>query len=174
VDNFCQPYIKQIPKPAFHTLQGNPIYVFLFWELPGLSPDFHVHVLVSDLYIPRIGPYFSCSRIGRNIYISHRYECRNTWNRETEHYNSVLEIITVSFLGINKREPDIHVGFSPALHLQCTQYSSTFSVKQGLRVLASIAAAFAFLSITTVSVLANFQLKVIPIRFHIKFVYLHL
>jgi hypothetical protein len=42
----------------------NPIYVILFWELPGLSPNFHTHVSVSDLYIPRIGP---CSRIGRPI-----------------------------------------------------------------------------------------------------------
>ncbi len=32
-----------------------PIYVFLFWELRGLSPNFHVHVSVSDLYIPKIG-----------------------------------------------------------------------------------------------------------------------
>jgi hypothetical protein len=30
------------------------------------------------------------------------------------HYNSVLEI-TVSFLGIHKWEPDINIGFSPAL-----------------------------------------------------------
>ena len=29
----------------------NHIYVFLFWELRGLSPNFHVHVSVSDLYI---------------------------------------------------------------------------------------------------------------------------
>jgi hypothetical protein len=35
----------------------NPIYVVLFWELRGLSPDFHIHVSVSDLYMPRIGPY---------------------------------------------------------------------------------------------------------------------
>jgi hypothetical protein len=45
----------------------NPIYVFLFWELRGLSPHFHIHVSVSDLYIPRIGPHISCSRIGRLI-----------------------------------------------------------------------------------------------------------
>jgi hypothetical protein len=31
-----------------------------------------------------------------------------------EHYNSVLGI-TVSFLGIHKWEPDIYLGFSPAL-----------------------------------------------------------
>jgi hypothetical protein len=35
-----------------------------------------------------------------------------------EHYNSVLKI-TVSFLRIHKYEPDIYIGFSPALHLQC-------------------------------------------------------
>ncbi len=28
----------------------NPIYVFLFWELRGPSPNFHIHVFVSDLY----------------------------------------------------------------------------------------------------------------------------
>jgi hypothetical protein len=35
----------------------NPFYVFFFWELRGLSPNFHIHVSVSDLYIPRIGPH---------------------------------------------------------------------------------------------------------------------
>ena len=29
----------------------NPIYVFLFLELRGLSPNFHIHVSVSDLCI---------------------------------------------------------------------------------------------------------------------------
>jgi hypothetical protein len=39
----------------------NPSYVFLSWELRGLSPNFHIHihVSVSDLYIPRIGPHTS-------------------------------------------------------------------------------------------------------------------
>jgi hypothetical protein len=31
----------------------NPIFVFLFWELRGLSPNFHIHVSMSDLYINR-------------------------------------------------------------------------------------------------------------------------
>ncbi len=35
----------------------NPIYVFLLWELCGLSPNFYIYVSVSDLYIPRIGPH---------------------------------------------------------------------------------------------------------------------
>jgi hypothetical protein len=39
-------------------------------------------------------------------------------NWETEHYNSVLEI-NVLFLGIFTWEPDIYIGFSSALHLQC-------------------------------------------------------
>ncbi len=37
----------------------NPIYVFLFWELCGLIPNFHIHVYVSDSYISRIGPHIS-------------------------------------------------------------------------------------------------------------------
>jgi hypothetical protein len=28
----------------------NPLYVFLFWELRGLSPNFHIPVSVSDFY----------------------------------------------------------------------------------------------------------------------------
>jgi hypothetical protein len=31
----------------------NPIYVFPEKELRSLSPNFHIHVSVSDLYIPR-------------------------------------------------------------------------------------------------------------------------
>ncbi len=100
----------------------NPIYVFLFWELRGLSPNRHINVSVSDLYciFPGSVHIFPCSRTGTPILEIYKslteYECRN-W--ETEHYNSVLEI-TVSFLGIHKWEPDIYIGFSPVLHLQWT------------------------------------------------------
>ncbi len=70
-DPFAQdgPLTQSIPSPTFMTrwhwlpltwwaatLQRNPIYVFLFWELRGFGPSFHIHVSVSDLYIPRIGP----------------------------------------------------------------------------------------------------------------------
>jgi hypothetical protein len=48
-------------------LQGKSHYVLLFWELRGLSPNFHMHVSANDFYIPRIGPHISCSRIGRSI-----------------------------------------------------------------------------------------------------------
>jgi hypothetical protein len=52
----------------------------------------------------------------KKIKLSQIYECRG-W--ETENFNSVLEI-TISFLGIHKWEPNIYIGFSPVLHLQCT------------------------------------------------------
>jgi hypothetical protein len=45
----------------------NPTYVFLFWEKRGLSPNFHIHVSVSDLYSTSIGLHISSSRIGRLI-----------------------------------------------------------------------------------------------------------
>ncbi len=45
----------------------NYVYVFLFWELRGLSPNFHVHVSVIDLYIPRFCLHIAYSRIGRLI-----------------------------------------------------------------------------------------------------------
>jgi hypothetical protein len=48
-----------LPGHAFTGVhcKENPIYVFLFWELHGLSTNFHIHVSMSDLYIPRIGPH---------------------------------------------------------------------------------------------------------------------
>jgi hypothetical protein len=45
----------------------NPIYVFLDWELRGLSPNFNIHASVSDLYIPRISPHISWYFDGGNI-----------------------------------------------------------------------------------------------------------
>jgi hypothetical protein len=52
----------------------NLVYVFPERELRDLSPNVHIHVSVSNLYIPTFGPpVFSCRRIGRpirGIYIS--------------------------------------------------------------------------------------------------------
>jgi hypothetical protein len=45
-------------------------YVFIFWELRGLSPNFLIPVSVNDLYILRIGPF---SRIGRQILEIYKY-----------------------------------------------------------------------------------------------------
>jgi hypothetical protein len=79
VDRQYPAYILDLrtpPHPLSHCKE-NPIYVFLFWELRGLSPNFHIHVSMSDFYIPRIGPHISLQQNRRtnpgNIYISHRY-----------------------------------------------------------------------------------------------------
>jgi hypothetical protein len=63
---------KSVPVLFFKALRAqgneNPIYVFLFWKLRGLSPNVHIHVSVSVLYIfPGSVHIFSCSRIGRSI-----------------------------------------------------------------------------------------------------------
>ncbi len=47
--------------------KGNSIYVLLFWEYHGLSPNINIHVSESDLYSPTIGLHISSSRIGRPI-----------------------------------------------------------------------------------------------------------
>jgi hypothetical protein len=57
----------QYPDPhRANALQKISIYVFPEKEFRGSSPNFHIHVSVSDLYIP-IGLPLSCSRIGRPI-----------------------------------------------------------------------------------------------------------
>ncbi len=47
----------------------NPIHVrgIPEKELSSLSPNFHIHVSVSYLYIAKMYPHISCSRIGRPI-----------------------------------------------------------------------------------------------------------
>ncbi len=47
---WCRPILSR-SKQALHCKEIS-IYVFLEKELHGLSPSFHIHVSVSDLYIP--------------------------------------------------------------------------------------------------------------------------
>ncbi len=54
----------------------NPIYVFPEKELRGLSPNFHIHVSVSDYIFPRLVHIFSCisKQTDRGIInIAHRH-----------------------------------------------------------------------------------------------------
>ncbi len=60
-------FMKRLKFSCFAHCNENPTYVFLFWEWRGLSPNFHIHVSVRDLYSPRIGLHISSSRIGRPI-----------------------------------------------------------------------------------------------------------
>ncbi len=84
-----------IPSPYSLRLhcKENPIYVFLFWELRGLSPNFHIHVCLWAIYIFSGSVYivFPAAKQAdwswKYINLSQIYECRN-W--ETEHYNSVF------------------------------------------------------------------------------------
>ncbi len=66
VDFFSTYWRKKLRAVPLHCNE-NSIYVFLFWELSGLSPNYNIHVSVSTLYITRIGPHISCSRIGKSI-----------------------------------------------------------------------------------------------------------
>ncbi len=101
----------------------NPIYVFLFWELRGLSTNFHIHVSVSDLYmyIPRISPYvwLKIDRPIQKYIISHRYTSVGIEGQNIIILFWTYGGWTVSFLGINNWEPDINIRFSPAIHLKC-------------------------------------------------------
>jgi hypothetical protein len=60
-----------------HRPRNMPIYVFPEKKLRGLNPNFHIHVSVNDLYIPRIGPHFFLQQ-----------------NRQTDHGNTVYKSLT--------------------------------------------------------------------------------
>ncbi len=58
----------------------NPNYVFPEKKLRDFSPNFHLNVSVSDLYIPRIGPHIFLQQNRQTkmdgikyIYIAHRH-----------------------------------------------------------------------------------------------------
>ncbi len=59
------------------------IYVLLEKEFRGLSPNFHIHVSVSDIYIPRISPpiflqqNMQTDRRNTHINRAQKHECRN-------------------------------------------------------------------------------------------------
>ncbi len=40
----------------------NSIYVFIFWELRGLSPNLHIHVSVNDLYSQDRSTYLAAAK----------------------------------------------------------------------------------------------------------------
>jgi hypothetical protein len=48
---FCERFIYSDDS------KENPMYVLSEKKLRGLSPNFHIHVSVSDLYILTIGPH---------------------------------------------------------------------------------------------------------------------
>jgi hypothetical protein len=57
LDRQLKPTARGITLRIGSHCSENPIYVFPEKELRGLSPKSYIHVSVSDLYIPRIGPH---------------------------------------------------------------------------------------------------------------------
>ncbi len=118
VDGFWweQPWKERLEERS--ALQRNYHLCIAFWELRGLSPNFHFLVCERYIISQDWSTYFPAAEWAdiswKYINLSQIYECRN-W--ETEHHNSVLEI-TVSFMGIHRLEPNIYIGFSLALHFQ--------------------------------------------------------
>jgi hypothetical protein len=128
--------VSQVLKHDTHC-DENPIYVFPEKELRDLSPNFHIHVSVGDLSIPRTGYHiFSCSRMGRpivgiyksithtlmwisglrprysfsvNIYLEFSVMCRCSANLCICH---LPEILSVSFRGVRQRGDSITGGWS--------------------------------------------------------------
>ncbi len=95
--SICERFI--LPR-SVHKTPHIFLHVFLFLELRGLSPSFHIHESVSELYIPRIGPPISCRKIARSIlgiYInrSKTHECGN-W--DCGHAIPFLGIFVSNFL----------------------------------------------------------------------------
>ncbi len=71
-------FLKKIPTHC----NENPNYVFQEKEFGGLSPNFYIHVSVSDLYIPRIGPHIFLQQNRPTVFweyinSSQAHECRN-------------------------------------------------------------------------------------------------
>ncbi len=69
----------QHPIPVLHCKE-NPIYVLPEKKLRGLSPNFHIHVSVSDLYIPTLQlksnlciPFWEMRDLSPNFH--HSYVC---------------------------------------------------------------------------------------------------
>jgi hypothetical protein len=91
--------IPTIILPLSMHCNENPIYVLLFWELRCLSPNFHIHVSMSDLYIPRIGSHISFSRIARSIVgILNRSQTQECGNLDSGRTISFLGIFVPNFL----------------------------------------------------------------------------
>jgi hypothetical protein len=71
----------------------NPFYVFLFWELRGLSPNFYMSV--SDLYIPTINLHVL---LQENMYVDRSWEYIN--RSQTHECGNWVCGCEIPFLGI--------------------------------------------------------------------------
>ncbi len=96
----------------------NPIYIILFWELRGLSPNFHIQCLWAIYIFSGLVHIFPCSRIGRLVLEIYKY-LPDKWVQELGDRTLKFCFGNNSFISGNTlMGTDIYIGFSPALYLQ--------------------------------------------------------
>ncbi len=89
-----------------YTATKKPFMYSFFLELRGLSPNFHSHVSVSDLYILKIGPHISSRRIGRSTvgiykYLTDTHECGNwDWGSSLPFWGIFVSICRYWFFAV--------------------------------------------------------------------------
>ncbi len=74
---WSHPHSRSYRTHTAKTRYQNSKQIFPEKEVCGLSPNFHIHVSVSDLYIPKIGPHIFLQQNRQtdlgNIQIAHRH-----------------------------------------------------------------------------------------------------
>jgi hypothetical protein len=78
---------------------------------------FHIHVSVSDFYIPRIGPHISCGRVDRSIVeYKNRSQTNECGNRDCGRAIPFLGIFVLDYwywilaVQLNYKSPDKYLG----------------------------------------------------------------
>jgi hypothetical protein len=64
---FVRPLRPVPPLAPLYTATAIPFIYSFSGNCAASAPNFNIHMSLSDLYIPRIGPYISSSRKGRPI-----------------------------------------------------------------------------------------------------------
>ncbi len=127
-NNFLSHYCKiflYLSISIFHPALQRQFRLYIpFLGLRGLSPNFHINVSVSDLYIRRIGPHISSSRKSRPI-VQIYYSRTDTWmwklglrprySFSGNIFFQIFGILSLQCVPQSPPSPSFH--FPPHLHL---------------------------------------------------------